>query len=516
MQHTSGTYDRAPSRCDAPWYPAPQGGRPHDVLDAYARACESFGTVMSAHLWIEDANSRTVRLVSAAGRFRPSPEPVPIEGTTLGSAVTRGRAVLAREFEATVSGEKRCVWRHAVPIESGALRGVAALDIAGDENGLRALTDVAGYYRPLLACALDALVAREESDVATVVVGAARKLSALSDSDEVSGLLLQWAIEIAEADTGSVMLLDEEGALRIVASSGLPEEIVGATRVTAGEGIAGWVLATGQTVIVEDLEERSGGQRHDVRSALSVPIADDRGVVGVLNVGAKRFRARPQPPIAHGLETLARIGAASLRIEEPSEASRAICLDTLKALARATDAERPDTAESVERLLAVVDDLATELGMTERELDALRIAALLHDIGMPVTGAEGPGLDRPLTTVEWGMVKTHPIIAARALEGVAALEDVAPIVLHHHERFDGSGYVGGLSGEEIPWLARILAVADAFVAMTSYRPYRPPMAPAEAIGVLESNAGTQFDPSVVETLAKIAGDRDGWVVAGAL
>jgi HD-GYP domain-containing protein (c-di-GMP phosphodiesterase class II) len=96
------------------------------------------------------------------------------------------------------------------------------------------------------------------------------------------------------------------------------------------------------------------------------------------------------------------------------------------------------------------------------------------------------------------MVSTHPVIAAQLLDEAPSLREVAPIVYHHHERYDGEGYVGGLAGDAIPLGARVLAVADAYVAMTSARTYRDELTPSEAAAALRENSGTQFDPEVVE------------------
>jgi HD-GYP domain-containing protein (c-di-GMP phosphodiesterase class II) len=125
---------------------------------------------------------------------------------------------------------------------------------------------------------------------------------------------------------------------------------------------------------------------------------------------------------------------------------------------------------------------------------------MLHDIGMSAAGEVVAVSDRRLSTVEWGMLKMHPVIAAEILAQAPALREAVPIVYHHHEHYDGGGYVGGLAGEAIPIGARILAVADAFVAMTSERPYRGAKTQAAAIAELVAESGAQFDPYVVQTL----------------
>jgi HD-GYP domain-containing protein (c-di-GMP phosphodiesterase class II) len=107
--------------------------------------------------------------------------------------------------------------------------------------------------------------------------------------------------------------------------------------------------------------------------------------------------------------------------------------------------------------------------------------------------------------VERGLIKMHPSVAAEILEQAPALRDVVPIVYHHHERYDGSGYVDGVAGESIPIGSRVLAVADAYVAMTSDRPYRSAKTHSEAVAELQEHAGTQFDPGVVEAFMDLQG-----------
>ena len=146
--------------------------------------------------------------------------------------------------------------------------------------------------------------------------------------------------------------------------------------------------------------------------------------------------------------------------------------------------------------------LGKRMSLDEDELQALEIAALLHDIGMTTAGSVRSA-DAPLTTVERGLVTMHPKIAADILQQAPALRLAVPIVYHHHEHFDGRGYIDGLEGEEIPLGARVLSVVDAFVAMTSPRAYRHAFTTERALGELEEKAGTQFDPSVVTIFAEM-------------
>ncbi|MBW1728329.1 MAG: HD-GYP domain-containing protein, partial [Deltaproteobacteria bacterium] len=154
-----------------------------------------------------------------------------------------------------------------------------------------------------------------------------------------------------------------------------------------------------------------------------------------------------------------------------------------------------------------VTDMALEIGavlrLTSEKLDNLHRAALLHDIGkigVPVAVLDKPG---KLDDEEYRLIKMHPRIGAKILEPITAYKEVVPIVLQHHERYDGKGYPAGLSADSIDIGARVLAVADVFDALTSDRPYREGWALERVIDLITQEAGRQFDPDVVEAFLEI-------------
>ena len=172
-------------------------------------------------------------------------------------------------------------------------------------------------------------------------------------------------------------------------------------------------------------------------------------------------------------------------------------------LARAIEARDPYSSGHAARVTAIAEVVAARLGWDEEQIDVLRIGAALHDIGkgeVPDTVLRKPG---PLDEDEFDLVRAHPAKGAEMVGLVGTWRAAVPCVLHHHERWDGSGYPTGSAGADIPPEARVLAVADAFDAMTSDRPYRPALAQARAVAELERCAGTQFDPEVVAVFVEV-------------
>ena len=158
-------------------------------------------------------------------------------------------------------------------------------------------------------------------------------------------------------------------------------------------------------------------------------------------------------------------------------------------------------------IASIVVEMAHQLELPDAEVDRIRIAALLHDVGKVAVPEEILDKPAPLTSAEWRTVVQHPRIGQVILEHAAALKDAVPIILHHHERFAGHGYPYGLRANEIPLGARIVAIADAYDAMTHDRPYKRAMSHDAAIIELKQHAGTQFDPELVTLFCDLYTNR---------
>jgi diguanylate cyclase (GGDEF)-like protein len=182
---------------------------------------------------------------------------------------------------------------------------------------------------------------------------------------------------------------------------------------------------------------------------------------------------------------------------------------TLNAFSGMLEARDHETEGHSERVVAYATAIGRAIGLSDNDLAALGIGALLHDIGK--VGVSDAILRKPgaLTPEEWAEMRQHPEIGHRMTSAIPFLHSASPVVRHHHERWDGAGYPDGLRGEDIPLMARVFAVADAYDAMLSDRPYRRGLAPEEALRRLQQDAGTQFDPLVVEAMVTLA-QRDSW------
>jgi putative nucleotidyltransferase with HDIG domain len=235
---------------------------------------------------------------------------------------------------------------------------------------------------------------------------------------------------------------------------------------------------------------------------ISRPI--DRLSRSLSDMTAARDFDHPVPPTGFSLEVDTLTAAFNTMMQSVSDAEAATesaYVGAIRALAAALDARDPYTAGHSERVSAVSVGIGRQMELPDDQLEILRLGALLHDIGkIGISDAvlRKPG---PLTPEEFKLIEEHPGVGARILRSVHFLAPHLAIVELHHERPDGQGYPHRLRGEEIPMLARIVHVADAFDAMTSARAYRPARGAAEALRELWRCSGTQFDAEVVRALA---------------
>ncbi|MFH1355467.1 MAG: HD domain-containing phosphohydrolase [Candidatus Omnitrophota bacterium] len=206
---------------------------------------------------------------------------------------------------------------------------------------------------------------------------------------------------------------------------------------------------------------------------------------------------------AHKMNTYEEIHALKRKLKKLSDSVDQVVLESIYAFSKSLEARDDYTAEHAEDMVSLVLKLGNELGLSKEMLDSLEKGAMLHDIGKIGISDAILRKKSKLTQHEYRIIKTHPKIGAEIIRAIHFLKDVVPIVLHHHERWDGKGYPSGLKEREIPILARIVSITDAYQALTSDRPYRKAYSKKEAFKILRAEANQYFDKDLVDTLIRI-------------
>ena len=373
---------------------------------------------------------------------------------------------------------------------------------------------------------------------------------------DVLDLVVRVAVETVQAEGCYILLWDEdEERLVLPAVEGFSPESVGQVTYRQGEGLSGWVFLEGRLSNVPDLAADPRWKRFPEReavlpsgranSALVVPLIVGDKTLGVLGVVNKQQRSRgvgeqggdketrgqgedflsslspphlvPLSQTAVGFtaadESLltALAGQVAVAIENARlyEDVRGLSLGAIRSLAAAIDARDAYTRGHSEGVTELTVRLARELGWNGADLEMLEFAALLHDVGKIAVPDGVLRKEGPLSAEEWNLIHLHPYHSAQIVKPVEALYRIVPWIYHHQEKWDGTGYPDGLKGEEIPLAARIIAVADAYNAMTTKRPYRGARSREEAVEELRRCAGTQFDPQVVEAFIRLLEGAEG-------
>jgi HD-GYP domain-containing protein (c-di-GMP phosphodiesterase class II) len=325
--------------------------------------------------------------------------------------------------------------------------------------------------------------------------------------DELLEQVIDEAISVTGAETGSIMLVDEESqTLSIKVSRGIHPEIHRSIRTKIGEGIAGWVAKTSHPLVLingQDPRFQEHLKRDEITSALTVPLKVREKVIGVLSVNRKDSKEIFTQDNLRIITSFAAQAAEAIENARLYENLEHTFLGTISALAAAVDAKDHYTYGHSEMVTDLAVETARELMLSKEEIRKIEIASKLHDIGK--IGIDGSILNKPgkLTEEERKLIEEHPKIAVDILKSVAPLKEIIPLILYHHERFDGKGYPVGLSGNAIPLGARILATADSFNAMVSDRPYRAALDLFTATRELQNCSGTQFDPQVVDAFLRV-------------
>jgi CheY-like chemotaxis protein len=320
----------------------------------------------------------------------------------------------------------------------------------------------------------------------------------------------------------SIMLLSEDGKhLYIRKAIGLETDVIKSTSIKIGDKIAGKAFARGQIITSRGfgaghLRNLTGGhsglgtgsgaglfRSREYGPFMSIPLVEipcgqDRKPVGVINLTNKAGGGEFTVNEKQFLRFIANSTSIAIKNELRKEALEKGAIDTLILLANVMEARDNYTQGHSVRVGTYAQEIARRLGYGETRLREIRYAGQLHDIGkIEVPDAILLKPDR-LTDSEYGVMKRHPLTSKRIVDHITFFGPIKGIFLHHHEHFDGKGYPDGIGGSQIELGARILAVADAYDAMTSERPYRAAMTRETALSILTAERGKQFDPLCVD------------------
>jgi HD-GYP domain-containing protein (c-di-GMP phosphodiesterase class II) len=296
----------------------------------------------------------------------------------------------------------------------------------------------------------------------------------------------------------AILLRDEQGGLSTVYATDRAGRPLPPFRLGPDKGISGEVVRTGTAMIVcrTNQHPRFVSPPYPVSAQMSVPLITGGKVLGVINLTDKEGGAEFSTNELKLMETIARQAAITLENARLFDDIRTLFLSAVKSLACAIDAKDPYTHGHSLRVAYYSAIIADGLALTPDQQEEVYLAAILHDVGKIATPESILLKPGSLTEQEWDEMRQHPLHSAQILGEIKQFQPLARIVRHEHERYDGTGYPDGLKAESIPLASRIIAIADAYDAMTTSRSYRKGMSPEQAIQLLKNAVGAQFDPKI--------------------
>ena len=496
-----------------------------DVLGKVLEWAERIFELRACAVLLYDEASGTLRISSSRG-YRPEVVAAyrgrPGEGVT-GQAFVRHGPVLVsdvRRHPAYVEGVDGATCEMAVPLMTqGRAIGVLDAESARDEPFSDDDMDLFELFGAHVASAVQnsILLEKARADAARLDLRA-RDLAAINEAGlrlatftELDGLMrgVMATARRALPFRSCALLLHEGDDLVVRGVFGFDGGIEIGFRPPRGRGVSWRCFDAASPVLVDDVlrdPDHVTGMS-GCCCEMAAPLLGPDGPVGVFTAESPKAHAFNADSLSL-FTTFAHQVAAAIENTRLHETNRKTFYQTIRALAQALEMRDSYTMGHSERVTQYALRMADLLGVTDHDRDIIEQAGLLHDIGK--IGVRDAVLlkEGRLTGEEREDIERHPIIGDSILHPVAFLGEALQIVLHHHEHFDGTGYPSGLKADEIPLVARLIAVADTYDAMTSRRPYREAMTHGEAVDEIRKFSGTQFDPRVVEAfIATVA--REG-------
>ncbi|MBE9501722.1 MAG: response regulator [Dehalococcoidia bacterium] len=342
------------------------------------------------------------------------------------------------------------------------------------------------------------------------------------DQREVLKFILNSGISQTKSSGGAILLFDSlKRGMVIAAAAGAWEVVARFANALLERGIRFWTGDMEEAILFTDVEQHPLFERVSHRypdrgflppkakgmEVLLLPIRSDNEILGLLNVfreGAPRLFGEGDLELLTILatQTGALIKSRQLFTELEDSSFRILC-----SIASWVDSRSLCTQGHMKKVAELSEQLAPRISLSEAEIEAIKQAALVHDIGMIGVSESILNMPGELTSQEWDIVKLHPVIGEEILSHLPFLSEARNIVKHHHERLDGSGYPDGLSGRQITSAVQVVSICDAYHALTSPRPWRPAFSKEEAVATLQGEKGAKFDPDIIDTFVDMVKER---------
>ncbi len=335
---------------------------------------------------------------------------------------------------------------------------------------------------------------------------ATARLASGDHRDRVLQILVESARGLLRVERARVVLFEygHDGTLMIGDAAGDGAGVLKGVRLAVGEGLAAHVAVTGQSLLLgrAETDERFSPRSDDLGATspgfVSVPLRQG-GIRGALSAaGREGSLGEEERQLAISLATQAATALDNALKNEHAVNFFTHTCNILVSFLESKDVHLPGHSRAV---AALADMVTRRLGLPDEERRSIHFAALLHDIGKVLLPPDLLREGQRLTPEQMLLMREHASLGVELLKPITLWEDMLPLIQTHHERWDGSGYPSGLAGENIPLGARVIAVADAFDAMTRGYPGRPARTPEQAIIELQAGAGSQFDPRIVRLFA---------------
>jgi putative nucleotidyltransferase with HDIG domain len=358
----------------------------------------------------------------------------------------------------------------------------------------------------------------EQTRIIRSMFDLANRLNSLDSMNLILESVLDAVCEFIPSRRVFVMLLDKDGThFEIARSRGISEDQLRDLRIPADNGVCSGLFHTGGVRIVNDGNSREASEVVDSLEGLAKPpfmqaaLMGARSRLGLIHIFEKSDGTPFSEKEAEILSYIADSATVAINNQLYERRLEESYLATIRALAMAIEAKDPYTRGHSERVAELSVRVAERLGLPEDEVRIMRFAGALHDVGK--IGVPGSVLTKPerLTPEEFEQIRQHPVIGEKMIREAEFLTEARGIIRQHHERIDGTGYPDGLKGHEICLGARIMALADAYDAMTTDRTYRKAMAREDALKEMRRVSGTQFDPECLKVFLDVIEDLDDTV-----